>query len=423
MSNILIDNSTISSVLRAIGWAPMGEKIDEPLLIDIEQAALERFSEAVLLSDKIIIPDNYKTEYREERKQLLSEDFIEHAEINRETDEQLSQIAKSFSEIWLQSFQAGSEQEHFPQYLTLAFSFSKYLWDRSDSFTYLVFSAFGIDKSSPLFEALNNNVDIFNLSEDLPIIDSSGNAIDFDLLSFHAKNMLSIVAWMSRQYIWHQVLSARNDSYYIPHPLREFFAYDFLNRLQDGFTSRIAFAKAFDTSMGRFKADINDALLNLGLGSHSQTIPMPTFLPLIASECSNGSEVLPFLFHLRNESMVRELREAFIEAEKDSEKGDFGALSRIKEEIQKIGLNILRRRGLRKEHIHIKPPLKFFGITVSGDETGIPILIPDVLYKDYFLTRRYRCFLRSVMEELAIPSKLGKMKDKLDSFVGSFKLF
>ena len=112
-----------------------------------------------------------------------------------------------------------------------------------------------------------------------------------------------------------------------------------------------------------------------------------------------------------------------MQAEQSSEKCDYSLLSWIKADIEEIGVNILRRSGLKTEHIRLTPPLKFFGITVSGEPTGISVPIPELLYKDYFLTRRYRCFLKSVMEEIAIPSKLGEMKDKLDRFIspkGSF---
>ena len=58
MCRVLIDNSTISSVQRALGKAPL----KEPALLDIEHVSLARFCEAVLLNEQIIVPDNYKKE-------------------------------------------------------------------------------------------------------------------------------------------------------------------------------------------------------------------------------------------------------------------------------------------------------------------------------------------------------------------------
>ncbi|QQN49368.1 hypothetical protein [Stutzerimonas balearica] len=68
MSVVMLDNSTISSVQRALGKA----QIKEPALLDVEHVALERFSEAFLLSDRIIVPDTYKKSLTPARKKMLS---------------------------------------------------------------------------------------------------------------------------------------------------------------------------------------------------------------------------------------------------------------------------------------------------------------------------------------------------------------
>ena len=36
------------------------------------------------------------------------------------------------------------------------------------------------------------------------------------------------MGWLGHQYIWHQVFAAQHELAYMPHPLRDFFAYDFL---------------------------------------------------------------------------------------------------------------------------------------------------------------------------------------------------
>jgi len=64
MFSILLDNATISSVQRALGKAPT----EEPALLAIEHGALERFSEAFLLSDNIVVPDTYKASLTSARK-------------------------------------------------------------------------------------------------------------------------------------------------------------------------------------------------------------------------------------------------------------------------------------------------------------------------------------------------------------------
>ena len=131
----------------------------------------------MLLKEKIVIADTYKAEYKEARKKLLSADHIEHIPVTKSADQDVAEIAQDMSRIWVQSFQMSREQERFPEYLHLAIAFSKYLWEKSNSFTYLVFNAFGIDKFSPMFEIIQKNIDLFGLSDEFEIVDSEGRLL------------------------------------------------------------------------------------------------------------------------------------------------------------------------------------------------------------------------------------------------------
>jgi len=97
-------------------------------------------------------------------------------------------------------------------------------------------------------------------------------------------------------------------------------------------------------------------------------------------------------------------------------KGDYRGLSKLGHEIEEVGRNILLERGIEKRFITISPPTTILGISVNGDDTGIKLPIPAVLYKQYFLGRKYRAFVKRVMEELAIPAQYGALKDKLNSY-------
>ncbi|HCI75556.1 MULTISPECIES: hypothetical protein [unclassified Psychrobacter] len=56
------------------------------------------------------------------------------------------------------------------------------------------------------------------------------------------------------------------------------------------------------------------------------------------------------------------------------------------------------------------------GISVSGDDAKIELPIPPYLYKQYFLGKRYRSFVRKVMNELSMPSQYGALKDRLNGY-------
>jgi len=109
MSKVLIDNSTISSVQRALGKAPL----KEPALLDMEHVSLSRFCDAVLLNNEIVVPDNYKTELTPARKALLSNEAFQFEPLNDNEDADLIDISSSMSGLWTEAFRAGSDRSLF----------------------------------------------------------------------------------------------------------------------------------------------------------------------------------------------------------------------------------------------------------------------------------------------------------------------
>jgi hypothetical protein len=241
MSKVLIDNSTISSVQRALGKAPL----KEPALLDIEHVSLSRFCEAVLLNEQIVVPDNYKQELTPARKALLHDKVFEFEPLNKKEDNELIQISSSLIGVWTEAFRAGSERSLFSEYFSQVNAFSDFIWEHSTSDFFLVFRAHGIDKESPLIEAVLASPANNDLGQQFHIIGTDNAAVSWDKLSRHVQRMLSVMGWLGSQYIWHQVFAAQHDCAYMPHPLRDFFAYDFLNRANIGAKSQNTLHRCF----------------------------------------------------------------------------------------------------------------------------------------------------------------------------------
>lgn len=412
MNKILIDNATISSVERALGKAP----VREPALLDIEHVALSRFSEAVLLSDGIIVPDNYKAEFTASRKALISGDIFNFQELRENEDDEIIEICSSLLEIWREAFHAGSERSLFSEYFSQVNAFSNFIWESASSKCFLVFRAHGIDKESPLIEAFLASPANEKLGSELQIIDTDGNVVGWHKLSRHVQRMLSVMGWLGHQYVWHQIFSAQYDCSYLPHPLRDFFAYDFLNRINQGARSRSAFASAFTDGIGKFQGRLKDSLEVLGQSETATNINLPGFLPLLIRESSSGNDFIAVLHQMRQEPEVSELREMLKDIQQSIEQGNYKPLAKMKREIEAIGKSILVERGIEDRFIRITPPTTIFGVKVEGDDSLIKLRIPSVLYKQYFIGRRYRAFVKHVMEELAVPAQYGDLKTKLNSY-------
>jgi len=413
MAKVLVDNATISSVQRALGKAPL----KEPALLDIEHVALARFSEAVLLSDGVVIPDNYKAELTPSRKSLINGDVFHFQDLGANEDNEILEICSSLSAIWNEAFQAGSDRSLFSQYFSQVNAFSSFIWEHTSSEFFLVFRAHGIHKESPLIEAVlasPKNEEV--VGSELQIIGTDGNAVAWEKLSRHVQRMLSVMGWLGHQYIWYQVFSAQHNCSYLPHPLRDFFAYDFLNRLNAGSQSKVAFANAFSEGIGQFQGKLKDSLVAIGQAQAATSISLPGFLPILVRESSSGDDFIPVLHQMRQESGVVELREMLASIQLSIEKGDYKPLAKMKREIEAVGKNLLVEKGLEDRFIKITPPTTILGIKVDGDDSSIKLRIPSALYKQYFVGRKYRAVVKRIMEELAIPAQYGEIKTKLNSY-------
>lgn len=412
MSVVMLDNSTISSVQRALGKA----QIKEPALLDVEHVALERFSEAFLLSDRIIVPDTYKKSLTPARKKMLSNPVFSFVTVQEQEDRDLLTIAGRLSEAWHVAYKEGSDRSLFSQYFKQANAFSKFIWEHSSSEFYLVFRAMGIDKESPFIEAVLDSPADFGLGEKLEIQGADNLSVKWEKLSSHVKRLVSVLAWLGNQYIWYQVYAAKYNAIYLSHPLRDFFSYDFLDRLNHGSNTSEDFARSFKTGMQGFQKKMLDTYRELDLVPHSESLHLPNFLPLLVAECGNGQEYLDALAHYRNVNEVVEIRQRLYEIDSEILKGVYKKHTQMVKDIERVGENLLKEKGVDPRFIKLGPPTKFLGISVSGDDAKLDLPIPAGLYKQYFVGKKYRSFVKKIMDELAMPSQYGKLKDRLNGY-------
>lgn len=412
MTTALIDNATVSSVQRALGKA----KLRDSGVLDIEHAALGRFSEALLLSEKVVVPDNYKEQFTPARKKLLTSLGVEFVAVPEPLDNALNSIAQELAAPWRDAYKEGQDRTLFNEYFKQVQAFSRFIWQHSSSEFFLVFRAHGVEKESPLIEALLASPKDDALGKDLQIYAKDGKAVQWEKLSRHVQRMLGVMGWLGHQYIWHQAFAAKHDFSYMPHPLRDFFANDFLSRVNLGSASASKFNSVFSGGFEKFRGTMHQGLEKLGQPISSITIPMPAFLPLLARESSNGDTFIQVLGQLRCEANVAELREMLSEAQKQSDFGNYTPLSKLARDIETVGQNFLLERGIEQRIIRLAPPTTLVGIKVEGDDSAIRMRMPSALYRQYFFTKRYRAFIRDVMAELAAPGQYGVLKTKMNGW-------
>lgn len=408
----LIDNATVSSVQRALGKA----KTRDAALLDIEQAALDRFVEAVLFSERVIVPDNYKEQFTPARKALLAAFNVQFAPVDTPVDQSLTEVATGLVGPWTEAFVEGSDRALFDKYLGQVEAFSKFIWEHSSSAFFLVFRAHGVGKDSPLIEALLASPKDDELGQQLKIVAKNGREVAWDKLSRHVQRMLSVMGWLGHQYIWYQAYGARHDLTYSPHPLREFFANDFMSRVKFSATSAGNFLDAFSHGLGKFKYRLQAGLKNLGAHPNTCEFNAPNVLPGLVRASSSADDFIQIIKQFRDERHVVEIRELFSQISHDAEQGKHQKRAQFLTDIENIGKALTAELGIDQRFLRLKPPTTVTGISIEGDDTGIKLPIPSALYRQYFLTRRYRVFLRDVMADIARPAQYGAIKTKLDSW-------
>jgi hypothetical protein len=124
MTDILIDNATASSSLRALGHISTAK----PELLNVDQAALERLTEAMLLGDSVIIPDNYQEGFREERKRIFHHACFRHEPVGNHIAADLEMISTEMCKIWRDAYEKGAIEGSLARYFKLADSHFKYVW-------------------------------------------------------------------------------------------------------------------------------------------------------------------------------------------------------------------------------------------------------------------------------------------------------
>lgn len=412
MYTTIVDNSTVSSVQRALGKA----KTRDPALLDVEHAALDRFVQSLLFSERVVVPDNYKEEFTPARRKLLSQFDVELVEVAEPVDADLSEVANGLLGPWLEAFVEGSDRALFSEYFDQVNAFSKFIWEHSSSAFFLVFRAHGVGKDSPLIEALLASPKSDELGQQLKVIAKDGLEVSWDRMSRHVQRMLGVMGWLGHQFIWNQAFAARHDFIYSPHPLREFFANDFMVRVQAGAIRASDFDDAFSVGVKRFKAKLQDNLRNIGAHENSIKFDMPNFLPGIVKMASGSDDFISITKQLRNDRHVVELRAVLSEILKESEQGIYRKRAQLLSDFDNVGGALIRELGVEPRFLRIKPPTTITGIAVEGDDAGIKLPLSSRLYKQYFLHRRYRTFLRDVMADIAAPAQYGIHKTKLNGW-------
>lgn len=413
MTICLIDHATVTSVRRSLGaFRILGEDVT-----DIDHTALERFCNAVLFHDIVKIPDTYKQDLRMSRNDYLARLNIQPAPVLSNTSNaQIRHTVEHVISLWVSDPREETPGVIANEYLKRIESYFDYTWKGGNSSSYMITKFYGSEKGDAVIKALYKCPEH---RSDLGIMSNLLNKTDKETnVQGKLEMFASRLAWTAHEYLWYQIYAAQIGATYIPHPLRDFFACDFLTKAGVSTNRPSALKAGLLDTISRFNGKYDESLRKLQIIAPSSSIRLPGVLPLLVSRSANGDEFLGQLLKLRESPEVSSLRQKLAQVQISiDDDSNFRDLKKLIAEIEKIGDNILLKNGLSERYITITPPTSFLGITFKNEDVSFKLPLPTVLFNQMFLGKKYTCFIRNVIEELSAVAQFGELKTKLNGFM------
>lgn len=422
MLSTLVDNSTLTSVQRMIGDVPVA--LSFPIEGDL--SAYDNYLQALLIYDEIAALDDYKEEFRSDRRKRFKEvrflgtDNLPYDEISRISAEAASGIHFKISRGRL----AHDPMAEFLRSLNLHVSPAWYM-QSSDWFLRLRLLAekaeIDLPKYGALMSAIRTQSSEFDRStadhnSSFTIEDSSGieldtsasgdRSIDGDIRRFAAS-----LNWLAERALFYAEAAQRFESAFTLHPIRHnFFAQYALAHLTPLLTPNLR-AKALEF-FERESAELrnqSDELIGGGIAG----LRLPFFAAWAVGHAGNPKDGYDHVLQIRNGAEARSLRSRFREIEATSEEGDFlkarKSVARLHQAIAEDLKNLKSKFGatptVRSLDFGIDLLTLSPSISVSASARKLTTLIPRG-------QPRASSVLRSISRDVLNAPTMGEISDR-----------
>ena len=324
MGIALIDNSTLSSVERILGKAPVRSRA----LIDGDLAAFESFLNAILFYNDIIALDDYKPEFSQSRKEHFP--FINFINPTEFKASQILIDSKEKAKNFYPTIKGGKITGEFSDLLFLLNMNIHCSWDITSSIYYLTLKLLGNDYSEDknLYDSLfsiffsqlsEHTIDIPEDVNKVSLIDQYGNPINSGYripkaktnggetrgLSSALKAFIASLNWVSFRSIYYSKFAEYLKADTFLHPIRQKFQISYYDKTHN------------------FGADYITDIIDLFSKTTTQTIEeifssakyrnisfkLPLFLSSIISKVEEPKDIIDYALELRNKEPFVNARE------------------------------------------------------------------------------------------------------------------
>lgn len=437
-SKVLLDNATVSSAFRALGFAPCPSKS----VFDLDIANLSTLVDAILLADQVIVPATYIPQHQKERRELLSVAGVESLNMVGEDNQALEKIAKASFSRWTMDYHEKGEGLA-QELLMLANVYIKFVWNFRSSEYWLVLRALEQQGNTPDANKLaqiegfltEENTEIWkvvNLLKSAEIFDSDGTPVTKDnlhssyVLRPGVRKLLAALSWNVLRATYYRILAAKINAAYLPHSLRAIGAtLDAISAgekiINSSTLTKYNIGKSRKTITESFESIIRatgEELASIGAINGSVCNSIPPLLGYVLTKSKSNQDFLEQLSFIRNLASLQDLRGNLKEFETNTRCGNIAGIRRWKNELDTTCSSVMKEMKLSDTRLNFNPITVLTGGAVSLDVQG-PSL-PSWLYRIVGLPNNWKIWYREVAITLQNVARLGDSYDKIESWA-SFK--
>jgi len=436
----LIDNSTLTGVQRLLGDIP----ISNTIVSDMDMLCLETLVQGILFYDEVVVLDDYKEEWQEQRRKAFP--FLRFFSLPANTQLKLLEQAKVEVENIVPRVEAGQfTDKDFSEFFRLLKMNVTFTWDKSSSAFFLTqkmlagVGGVDLEKYSQLAASIYFELDdrksangVKLEQREINLIASDGSIInpeyspnsDMKGLSKQARAFFAGLNWLAFRTIYFSLVATTLQADLLLHPIRHAFHLNWISKLKDQDPSW--YKPIIDAMSQRAGTALNEVVSVTQPAVASAALPL--FSAWLVRETNDPRKVLQAALDLRSDKRMVAARQAFIQLDQLAEAAPMLYVKKANEVLKDLDRTLATIRA----DFHVGTAqggltatvVKAVNFGLALSPWKVPPIPPDLIkwrkldslsekLQDRFVSPLYR----AVVTDLATVARLGDLHEKLRSRV------
>lgn len=440
MRYALIDNSTLTGIQRLLGEIP----VKNTFIVDNDIIAFENYIQAILFYDEIICIDDYKSKYRENRKQFfpkirfISKDYFDY--------DSFVQTANNVTENITLEIRGGKISDRdFKEYLDRMHMTFQFTWDMSSSKFFLtqkmLLGNTILDKEkfsvlhSLLFKENNEQYEVTApLKNKSPkLFDHNGNQITFnkangkitssageDGLSPQFQALVASLNWISQRTSFYVLAADYLYADLFIQPLRQSFLQNIIKKTYPSYNLGV-----FNDFRNSINNQTEDTLKNVLATSNNfgLSFDIPLFSAFFAKKTGDSKKIIEAAYNEREKKHFVEarnkLRELNLMLDNQKRSKFLREINLLSSDLNKSFKSIESKYGLGDKQGLGFSQIKFlFSFIPLIEEVKLPkqmdFRIKELEFMKHIVPKKgFNAVYRNIIEDLSEFDNIGKYKDIL----------